>query len=308
MFDPQRAADLQGPLYGVEPVPPEAFIAPALIDTGRLAFRALPADIEQLNRRAVDRGDVPVTALSLRCWADVADRYAITSCGGSFGEGFGPKLVARASDTRINCHNCVKPPGRTIAIPGRRTTAFLVLGMLLGERVLAQEGKFIEMPFDRITAAVAEGRADAGVVIHEDQLSFEDRGLRQVIDLGAWWRQVTGLPLPLGVNAVRRDLDAQHGPGTLDQVDGLLHRSVAVAMDQWDRSVDYTMAFARANALRSGAEPPSRERVERYCRMYVSPLTKEMGPAGREAIRAVLDRGAAMGLCPNPHVEPLTTT
>lgn len=298
MFDPQRAEALQGAAYGREPVPAGAMIGAPTLDTGRFRFRALPADIEVLNRRAMEKHDLEITALSLRCWADVRDRYAITACGASFGDGFGPKLVARRGDERINCHNCLKPPDVTIAVPGRRTTAFLMLGMVMGPHVMASTGKFIEMPFDQITGAVARGEADAGLVIHEDQLSFQDRGLRLVLDVGEWWKKRSGLKLPLGVNAVRRDLDRLHGPGTLSQVAALLARSVEHAMSRWDESVRYTMAFASANAARSGGAAPTLERVDRYCHMYVSEETRDMGNLGREAIRRLLAEGSAAGLCP----------
>lgn len=300
---------VQGGALGREPVPEAAMLEGAAgrpaMDTGRFRFRALPADIEVLNRRAVETGDLAVTAMSVRTWADVADRYAITACGASFGDGFGPKLVARVGDARINCHNCVKPPDIRIAVPGRRTTAFLMLGMVMGPRVMGHGQKFVEMPFDQITGAVARGEVDAGLVIHEDQLSFGDRGLRLVLDVGAWWKQKSGLMLPLGVNAVRRDLDALHGAGTCDEVARMLSASVAHAMARWDESVAYTLAFAAANAARSGGPAPRLDRVDAYCRMYVSRETADMGDTGREAIRRLLAEGHAAGLCPMPEVFTL---
>lgn len=294
------------------------------IDTGRFSFKPLPVDIELLNRRAADRGDLDITALSVRTWADVQDRYAITACGASFGDGFGPKIVARADNAEVNCEACLRRPDVRIAIPGRRTTAFLMLGMVLGAAAAAgrvarpdtggpdaaktltsalstseREGiKFIELPFDQIIGAVARGEAEAGLVIHEGQLTFADAGLRLILDVGKWWKEKTGLKLPLGINAVRRDLDRRFGPGSLREVGEALRRSVAYAMDRWEESVRYTMAFAQANVERGGGEPPTLERVGRYCRMYVSEETRDMGEAGREAIRRLLAEGAAAGLCP----------
>jgi 1,4-dihydroxy-6-naphthoate synthase len=285
-----------------EPLPgPEG--RPA-IDTGTFEFRSLPLDIEALNRRAIESGGrgqgLDITALSVRTWADVQDRYVITACGASFGDGFGPKLVARV-ESELHGESCVRQrsAGLRIAIPGRKTTAFLMLGLVL--RAGPRQGgapEFLEMPFDQIIPAVALGRADAGLVIHEGQLAFANAGLRLVIDVGAWWKQRTGLKLALGINAVRRDLEQRHGPGTLRELGGLLRRAVAHAMEHWDRSVSYTMPFAEANARRSGAELPTLERIDRYCRMYVSENTRDMGDEGREAIRRLLSEGAAAGLCP----------
>lgn len=272
---------------------------PAL-DTGRFLYRALPADIEVLNRRAVEAGDLDITALSVRCYADVKDRYVITGAGASFGDGFGPKVVCRQGDARIASTEDLKSPQVVIAVPGRRTTAFLMLGMVLGPGAIKAAARFVEMPFDQIIGAVSEGRVDAGLVIHEGQLTFGDAGLRLVVDVGAWWKERTGLKLPLGINAVRRDLEERHGPGTLREVSATLKRSVAHAMERWAESVEYTMAFARANVARGGGLAPTFERVDQYCRMYVTGETFEMGDAGREAIGRLLSEGSRAGLCPDP--------
>jgi 1,4-dihydroxy-6-naphthoate synthase len=269
------------------------------IDTGRFDFRALPADIEVLNRRAVERGDLDITALSVRCYADVKDRYAITACGASFGDGFGPKLVCR-DDSRAHGLEPFGSSETTIAVPGRRTTAFLMLGMVLGPAALHRTSRFIEMPFDRIIGAVAAGTVDAGLVIHEGQLTFGDAGLRLVTDVGAWWKEKTGLKLPLGINAVRRGLEQRHGPGTLRGISDTLTRSVAHAMQRRRESVEYTMAFAYANVARGGGLAPTLERVDRYCAMYVSDDSVNMGDAGREAIARLLAEGSRLGLCPDP--------
>lgn len=291
-FDPSRAGG--GPIRHDSP----AMLAAPALNTGRFRFLALPADIEVLNRRAAEAGDLDITALSVRAWADVAGRYAITRCGASFGEGFGPKVVARADNAAIRCEGCLRKPGLRLAIPGRRTTAFLVLSLLLES---AGDARIVEVPFEQVIPMVARGEADAGLVIHEGQLTFADAGLRLVVDLGEWWREETGGPLPLGVNAIRRDLDDRFGAGALAEVAGLLSRSVAYAMERWDESVRYTLPFAEANAGRAGGGGGvSRDRVDRYCRMYVSALTRDMGEAGRSAIEALLSRGAAAGLCPRP--------
>lgn len=273
-------------------------VSPPPLDTYGFEFRALPADIEVLNRRAIAQGDLDITALSVRTYADVQDRYMITACGASFGDGFGPKVVVKVGNKSIRCEGCLARPEVRIAIPGRRTTAFLMLGMILGSDAAANKTKFVELPFDQIIGAVSRGEVDAGLVIHEGQLTFGDAGLRLIIDVGEWWKEKTGLKLPLGINAVRRDLDTRHGEGTLARVGGLLRQSVAYSMQRWDESVAYTLPFAEENVRRGGGQPPTMERLDRYCRMYVSEETRDMGEAGREAIRRLLSEGAAAGLCP----------
>lgn len=272
------------------------------IDTGRFAFLALPADIHVLNRRAIERADLEITALSARAYCDVKDRYIITRCGGSFGDGYGPKLIAR-SGTDLDA---MRSPTARIAVPGMQTTAFLLLGLALGftrETLAAQRSRFIELPFEQIIGAVARGDADAGLVIHEGQLTFVDAGLQLLLDVGVWWKQRTGLLTPLGVNAVRRDLDQHHGPGTVREVAALLSRSVAYSMDHRDESTRYTLPFALANVDRAGKqseEKPTLERIERYCKMYVTEETRDMGEKGRQAIERLLRDGAVAGLCPDP--------
>lgn len=286
----------------------------AAIDTGRWRFCAVPADIEVLNRRAASPAEQPqydITALSVRCWADVRDRYAITTCGASFGDGFGPKVVARAPTPTpganvpvIRCEGCLRPANVSMAIPGRRTTAFMMLSMILGrESVLAAPDRFVEMPFDQIIGAVARGEYQgrpihAGLVIHEGQLTFGDAGLRLVIDVGEWWKDETGLLLPLGVNAVRRDLDTRFGAGAMREVCDLLRASVAYSMDRREESTRYTLPFAMANVSRGGGQTPTLERLDRYCRMYVSDETRDMGERGRQAIERLLSEGAKAGACP----------
>jgi 1,4-dihydroxy-6-naphthoate synthase len=293
-----------------------AVIGPPMIDGGRFRFAAAAADIEVLNRRAAGVGAYDITALSVRTWAEVRDRYVITACGGSFGDGFGPRLVARATDSTILCERCLSRPDVTIAIPGKGTTAYLMLELLLkelrerGDHAADHPPRMLEMSFDQVIPAVMSGRADVGLVIHEGQLSYGDSGLCLVADVGAWWKGRTGLKLPLGINAVRRDLDERYGRGSVAAVSSLLRQSVRVAMERWDESVSYTMAFAMANVRRAAAFQcggggagdgggVSLERVARYCRMYVTAETLDMGDEGREAIRRLLSEGAAAGLCPD---------
>lgn len=270
---------------------------PAL-DCGRFEFRALPEDIAVLNRRAVERGDLEITALSVRTWADVHRRYAVTACGASFGDGFGPKVVRRQGDSRFDSIVKVANSEALVAIPGKGTTAFMMMNLVLGATPSASRLRFVEMPFEKIIGAVARGEADLGLVIHEGQLTFGDAGLVLCFDVGEWWKRETGGLLPLGVNAVRRDLDTVHGPGTLVEVSRLLRASVKHSMDRWDESVAYTMPFAQANVDRGGGLSPTLERVNRYCRMYVSRDTLDMGESGRRGIERLLQRAAALGLAP----------
>jgi 1,4-dihydroxy-6-naphthoate synthase len=269
------------------------------LETGGIVFKALPADIEVLNRRAAAQGDLEITAMSFRGWCDVKDRYLITHCGSSFGEGFGPKVVAGDA---IKDEADLRRPGLRIAIPGRRTTAFLLLNMLLGTQA-ARAASIIELPFEQIIGAVARGEADAGVVIHEGQLLFADAGLKLIVDLGEWWGRTTGLPVPLGCNVVRSDLDERFGEGTIAKVSQLLHESIEYALAHRRESLEYTMPFALANAAKKGATEsgsPTLERVDRYVAMYVNRWTVDMGQQGREAVRRLLRAGFESGYCPDP--------
>jgi len=276
------------------------------IDTGRFSFKAVPADIEVLNRRAAATADLDITALSFRAYCDVKDTYAITRAGSSFGDGFGPKVVCRVDQENdpvgVHCENCLRSAAVRIAIPGRRTTAFMVLGLMLGEDALAAPGKIIELPFDQIIGAVARNEVEAGLVIHEGQVLFEQAGLKQVVDLGVWWKRKTGLPLPLGCNAVKRDLDQRFGPGSIAEVSATLKRSIEYALAHREESLEYTMPFALANAAKPGAEQsgaPTPQRVDKYVAMYVNQWTLDMGDTGLQAVTQLLREGAAAGLCPD---------
>ena len=270
------------------------------IDTGRFTFEPIPGDIEQFNRRAIDYGDYDITALSVRAYPEVRQRYAITHCGSSFGEGYGPKVVRHEDDFELAELESLRRPEVTVAIPGKKTTAFLVLNLLIGKTWMAPLTRFVETPFEKIIPAVAEKRTKLGLVIHEAQVSYEDAGLRQVIDLGSWWKQTRNLPLPLGVNAIRRDFDGRFGEGAQAEIVGLLRRSIEHALKHRQESLNYTLPFAMANAKASKTEMPDLERIDRYVSMYVTRLTVDMGVAGAGAIRKVLSEGHAAGLCPEP--------
>jgi 1,4-dihydroxy-6-naphthoate synthase len=291
--------------------PREGSDAQPRIDGGEFVFRAVPGDIAVFNRLAARpeaAGGAPydITALSARAWTDVADRYVITDCGGSFGDGYGPKVVAKSSDASIACINCLREPYKLIAVPGLKTTAAMTLLLALGGDAGKQMKRFVEVPFDQILPAVMKGEVEAGLVIHEGQLSFRDLPLKQVVDLGAWWKGETGLPLPLGVNAMKRDLDARFGDGTLRRVARLLEMSLDYALSHREESVDYTMAYAELNAKNSGTPMPTRASVEKYLDMYVTDLTVQMGQRGRTALEWLVREGAEHGLCSGvSQIEPV---
>lgn len=270
------------------------------IDTGRFSFEPIPGDIEQFNRRAIDHGDYDITALSVRAYAEASRRYLITHCGSSFGEGYGPKLVRHEDNIEFATIEALRDPSVTIAIPGRKTTAFMVLGLLLGRPSLKPDARFVELPFDRIIPAVAEKKVHAGLVIHEAQVSYEDVGLRRIEDLGAWWKSTRNLPLPLGINAIRRDFDARFGPGSQAEVVRILRASVDYALAHRREALEYTVPFAELNAKNSGTETPDLERIDHYVSLYVTRLTVDMGASGRDAIRKLLREGNAAGLCSDP--------
>lgn len=272
---------------GHSPDPDDAFmwwpLFEGLVTLEGFSFRQVAEDIETLNRRAA--GDpselLDITAMSCANAPLVADRYLVTGCGASVGDGYGPKLVAREPVTVDD----LRDRSARIAVPGRRTTAFLAATLLLGC------GRFlpVEVPFERIEDAVRSGEVDAGVVIHEGQLMFERRGLRLVEDLGRWWRKRTGLLLPLGVNAVRRDLESRCGTGTIARVCDALERSVRYAVAHRDEGV--------RRALRS-ARGIDAETADRFVALYVNRWSIDLGDAGRRAVERLISEAAAAGLLP----------
>lgn len=274
---------------GHSPDPDDAFMwwpllslggRPARIESPRFRFEAVAEDIEALNRRAASGADLlDITAFSCATYPRIADRYALTACGSSVGDGYGPKVVS----ARPRSVDSLR--GASIAIPGKGTTAFLVTSLMLGPRTFTAT----EVPFKRIPEAVARGEHDAGVVIHEGQLTFGDRGLVLVEDLGRWWRQETGLPLPLGANGVLRSLDRRFGPGSMREVAGLLERSVRHALEHREESVRHAMGFA---------EGMTEDLADRFIGMYVNAWTLDYGPVGRRAVETLLGRAADAGLIP----------
>lgn len=247
-------------------------LATKKIPTGNLNFAHVLEDIESLNRKAAT-GTYDITAVSFHAYAHVADRYILMSSGASFGDGYGPIVVARAAGQAGGLK------GKRIAVPGTQTTAYLAL------RLYEPEFQALESRFDDILEKVATGEADAGVVIHEGQLTYGSYGLSKVVDLGAWWHGETGLPLPLGGNVIRRSLD----PATIQRADGILHASIQYALEHREEALQYALQFAR------GLELPT---AEHFVSMYVNEWTLDYGRRGRQAVQMLLDRGYQAGVIP----------
>jgi 1,4-dihydroxy-6-naphthoate synthase len=264
---------------GHSPDPDDAFMFYALahdkLDTGGLRFRHELQDIETLNRRAL-RGELEVTAVSIHAYAFLADRYALLPTGCSMGDRYGPMVVARAPMT------VEQLPTARLAVPGTLTTAFLALRLLVPGTL-----RYEVVPFDQVLGAVAEGRFDAGLIIHEGQLTFQNQGLQLVTDLGVWWQERTGLPLPLGGNAVRRDLGAE----TIGQISRLVKESIRYGLDHRDEALDYALKYAR---------DMNKALADRFVGMYVNDWTLDYGPRGRAAVQQLLDEGHKAGIIPTP--------
>jgi 1,4-dihydroxy-6-naphthoate synthase len=252
-------------------------LAKGKIDTGELRISHVLKDIETLNREA-QSGLHEVTAISFHAYPSIASRYALMPCGGSIGDGYGPIVVGRE---RIAPEAIA---GRTVAVPGTLTTAYLAL------KLFAPGVSTRVVPFDLILAEVQEGRADLGLVIHEGQLTFGGQGLHKILDLGEWWRGETGLPLPLGGNAVRRDL----GGEMMARLTRLVRETVQYSLDHRKEALDYALSFAR------GMAP---EIADRFVGMWVNSMTLDCGERGRQAVRLLLERGHAAGVIPQK-VEP----
>lgn len=243
-----------------------------ILDTSGLAIEHVLADIETLNR-AARAGTYEISALSFHGYAHLADRYLLMPSGASFGDGYGPVVVARAATRREEL------AGRRVAVPGDWTTAALVF------RLWQPEAETVVVPFDRIFESLESGVVDAGVVIHEGQLTFGDRGLAASVDLGAWWHEETGGPLPLGGNGIRRDL----APALRRRLCRLLTASIEYALDHRDEALAFAIRYAR-----DLEQDPVRS--DRFVGMYVNEWTRGYGEAGRRAVQDLLDRAHAAGI------------
>ena len=236
-------------------------------------FTHVLKDIQSLNGDA--KNDVyDVTAISFYAYPFVADKYVLMDCGASFGEGYGPIVVSNTPMKKTEL------AGRTIAIPGELTTSYLAL------KLYEPNVKTVTMPFDKILDAVQAREVEAGLLIHEGQLMFSGMGLNKVVDLGQWWQEETGLPLPLGANAIRRKL----GPELGKQVSRIIRESVAYALEHREPALDYALQFAR------DMDPML---ADKFVGMYVNKWTLDYGPEGRRAVTELLQRGAAAGMLPS---------
>jgi 1,4-dihydroxy-6-naphthoate synthase len=264
---------------GHSPDPDDAFMFHALandkIPTGNLKFGHELQDIETLNRRAL-KGELEVTAVSIHAYAYLLDKYALLPSGCSMGDKYGPMVVARRPMT-VEDLKSVK-----IAVPGTLTTAFLTLRLLLPKGFT-----YDVVPFDEIIPAVAAGKYDAGLIIHEGQLTFQNQGLHLVVDLGVWWQEKTGLPLPLGGNVVRRDL----GEATMKEISRLLKLSIRYGLDHRQEALQYALRYARDMDV---------SLADKFVGMYVNDWTLDYGPRGRAAVKRLLDEGHKAGVIPSP--------
>ncbi|MGI9015386.1 MAG: MqnA/MqnD/SBP family protein [Phycisphaerales bacterium] len=237
-------------------------------------IRIVMNDIESLNH-AAQQQTFDITAISAACYPHICDAYAITSCGASFGEHYGPRLVAREAMTL----DALVESDCDIAVPGTHTTAALVTALMLG----CSPDRLVAIDFQEIIPAIARGDVQAGVVIHEGQLTFGKADLHLIADVGKWWGSQTGLPLPLGLNVIRRSLPER------DQIAGLLRWSIEQAHINREDALRYALGFARDVTFAEADE---------FVKMYVNPLTLDCGSRGRDAITELLRRGSAAGLIP----------
>ena len=273
---------------GHSPDPDDAFMFYALarekIPTAAYRFEHVLQDIQTLNRRAM-KGELEITAISIHAYPYVADKYALTSCGSSMGDQYGPMVVCRQDDARADAPDPIaRLKGKRIAIPGELTTAFLALQLALGKAGVAFDYEVVM--FDQIPAAVHSGKVDAGLLIHEGQLTYQQMGLHKLLDLGAWWHAKTGLPLPLGGNCIRKDL----GPRVMQEVTDILKQSIQYSLDHRKEAVEYALQFGR---------DLDRQLADRFVGMYVNQWTLDYGPKGRQAIARLLSDGARAGLLPD---------
>ena len=237
-----------------------------------LRFSHTLCDIEKLNRDA-QQGVYDVTAISFHAYPYIQQNYALMSCGGSVGDGYGPMVVSTRSFTTTEIKN------KKIAVPGKLTTAYLAL------QLFAPGIEVDVVPFDQIIPQILEGKYEAGLIIHEGQLTYDKSGLHRIVDLGKWWHKVTGLPLPLGGNAIRRSL----GPETMAGVTQALRESIQYAIDHREEALAYAMQFAR------DLDP---QLADKFVGMYVNERTLDYGDDGREAVRRLLDMGHKAGIIP----------
>jgi 1,4-dihydroxy-6-naphthoate synthase len=264
---------------GHSPDPDDAFmfwgLAAGRVDSRNFEFEHMLEGIQTLNEWALE-GRLEVTAISLHTYPFVQDRYVILPHGASMGSGYGPVVVSKRPLTKADL------AGIKIAVPGRMTTAFLVLSLYLGG-----DFRYREVAFDEIMDEVEQGRAEAGLLIHEGQLTYVRRGLERVVDLGEWWRLETGLPLPLGINVARRDL----GEAVLPELSDVLRDSIRAGLANREEALDYALQYGRGLTT---------ELADKFVGMYVNELTEDYGEEGRQAVAELLRRGEEAGAFERP--------
>ena len=283
---------------GHSPDPDDAFmfyaIAKNKIDLHGYRFEHRLEDIQTLNERAL-RGELHISAISIHAYAYVADKYALLPCGASMGDGYGPLIVRRRrtgepANRRNSPASTLQPfnpsmsdqalreslSSATIAVPGKMTSAFLALQLFLGEF------RFIVVPFDKIFDAVESGRADAGLIIHEGQLTYAVSGFQKIVDLGEWWKRKTGLPLPLGGNVVRKDIP----PPVRRDISQIIRESIDYGLTHRDEAVAYSLAYAR---------DMNSQLASKFIGMYVNEFTRDYGEIGRTAINKFLKHARDKG-------------
>jgi 1,4-dihydroxy-6-naphthoate synthase len=274
---PERVPDRRVIRIGHSPDPDDAFmfygLASGKVPTGAYTVEQVLGDIETLNRLAME-GDIEVTAVSIHAYAYLADRYLLLPCGASMGDRYGPIVVTRRPATVDDVKKM------TIAVPGRLTSARLALHLALGDV------RTDIMPFDRILEAVGRGEAEAGLLIHEGQLTYAQAGVHKVLDLGEWWGRETGLPLPLGGNAIRRDL----GPRAIAEIGTFFRNSIEFGLAHRQEALTYALDFGRGIG---------RPLADRFVGMYVNDYTLDYGPIGRRAIDEFLSRAHRAGAVPH---------
>lgn len=258
---------------------------PAL-DTGEFEFELVMKDIETLNAES-EHGLYDITAISIAHYPVVSDAYHLTACGASLGDGYGPKIVA-TSEVSIDVLIASQP---TFAVPGERTSALAALRILAGHNPLQWES----VAFTEIMNEVSCGNYGAGVVIHEGQLTYDEHGLHEVCDLGAWWMKRTGLPLPLGGNTIRTDTDERYGAGATEKITSLLLQSIEYAMEHREKSLLWAAKWGRGIDI---------ECTDEFVEMYVNKWTLDFDEVGREAVRRFLTDAASVGALPS--IEEIT--
>lgn len=274
---------------GHSPDPDDAFMFYALaegkIDTGRWRFEHILQDIQTLNERCT-RGELHISAISIHAYASVLDKYALLSCGASMGEGYGPMLIVKRGRALpdLSDFGAIREwlEHQRIAIPGKMTSAFLALKLFM-----LSEPMYTVVPFDRIFDFVREGNADAGLIIHEGQLTYARDGFDLVLDLGAWWKTETGLPLPLGGNVIRKDI----APADRSEINAILRESIRYGLEHRAAGVDHALPLGRGL---------DRAMADKFIGMYVNDRTLDYGDTGRMAIREFLDRGHHLGFLREP--------